>query len=119
MKGERASVRSVDQRPHFHVVIDGGALSALQTGREEREDTMKHLNMTLPFATTEDVVSVYSGRPGCCCGCRGTHSKRAANKTRVLNVVKAALANDKKSVEIGDFWAAAIINNRQFIVYFA
>lgn len=30
--------------------------------------------MTFQPLTTDKVYSVYSGRPGCCCGCRGKHT---------------------------------------------
>lgn len=35
--------------------------------------------------------SVYSGRPGCACGCRGKHSEKRGQITRVLNVLLANL----------------------------
>jgi hypothetical protein len=28
----------------------------------------------------EDISSVYSGRPGCCCGCRGKHTYASAHR---------------------------------------
>lgn len=34
--------------------------------------------MTLP--KFEQVVKVYSGRPGCCCGCRGRYMYRSEHK---------------------------------------
>ena len=39
--------------------------------------------------TTDIVTSVYSGRPGCGCGCRGKYSETKGAKTRILNVLKA------------------------------
>ncbi len=41
----------------------------------------------------EDVLSVYSGRPGCCCGCRGRHSYRSDP-----DVLKIASENQGYSV---------------------
>lgn len=43
----------------------------------------------------ENVLSVYSGRPGCCCGCLGKHAYRKDPKLR-------ALAGQKRGHEIGD-----------------
>ena len=36
----------------------------------------------------EDVKSVYYGRPGCCCGCRGTHSEDRKQISRVLKLIQ-------------------------------
>ena len=38
---------------------------------------------------TGPIAKVYSGRPGCGCGCRGRYFEDARNITRVLNVMRA------------------------------
>lgn len=45
---------------------------------------------TIDQVTPEEVVKVYSGRPGCGCGCRGTYR---------VNPVHAAFANSVRSYE--------------------
>lgn len=47
---------------------------------QERFDILK--------VTTEMVVRVYSGRPGCGCGCKGTYSESQRSKTIILNKLK-------------------------------
>ena len=91
--------------------------------------------MNLATMTTDQVMSVYSGKPNrCCCGCSGNHrynSKHvaAAGKDRgysidadevndvqvkkVLNLVKSA----PNAEFIGDNIASAEINGRLYVVY--
>lgn len=40
--------------------------------------------------TVADVSKVYSGRPGCGCGCRGKYSETGPNVKRVLSVLQTA-----------------------------
>lgn len=42
-----------------------------------------------PTITKADIVRVYSGLPGCACGCRGTYSESKAQITRVMNMYNA------------------------------
>jgi hypothetical protein len=44
-------------------------------------------NIDIAKLTIADIVRVYSGKPGCGCGCRGTYSETKAQKTRILNTV--------------------------------
>jgi hypothetical protein len=46
--------------------------------------------------TPEQVLRVYSGRPGCGCGCRGNYSDAKAAKTRALNVLRNAPVSEVK-----------------------
>ena len=50
---------------------------------------MKPTNHDLSKITTNMIKEVYSGRPGCGCGCRGKYSTTKQAKTRILNVLKA------------------------------
>jgi hypothetical protein len=38
------------------------------------------------------IVRVYSGRPGCGCGCNGTYYEDARNITRVVNLMQRRAA---------------------------
>lgn len=44
----------------------------------------------------EKIVRVYSGRPGCGCGCRGKYSDDARNITRVVNVMNSRSSEVKE-----------------------
>lgn len=39
------------------------------------------------------VEGVYSGKPGCACGCRGNYSENPATITRIVNRINALGAN--------------------------
>jgi nitrogenase subunit NifH len=61
--------------------------------RSEQEAERKAMVMeAVPAIVNIDksrVVRVYSGRPGCGCGCRGNYSDNKSAITRVLNAMKA------------------------------
>lgn len=63
-------------------------------------------NHTIPIINAKNVTKVYSGRPGCGCGCRGKYSTDARNITRVTNIVNDALTQhgtiDKTIDSYGD-----------------
>ena len=42
--------------------------------------------------TTEHALRVYSGRPGCMCGCRGTYRDDAASIKRQVNKMNKLIA---------------------------
>lgn len=84
--------------------------------------------------TPEGVVSVYGGKPGCACGCRGNHRYSSAHRElgskrrgysvdddevndrqvkKVLNVLKTHYA----LVEAGGNNYAAEVDGRLYIVY--
>ena len=89
--------------------------------------------------TKADVRSVYSGRPGCCCGCRGDHRYNSqhvkeaskhrgyrieptevndAQVTRVLNRLKDVARVDPTSIQYEATYASLEQYNRLLIVYF-
>ena len=91
---------------------------------------------TLAALTAADVVAVYSGKPGCACGCRGKysysseHRARASkhrgyrveddeisdrNVTRILNLMKAN-ANDVQYIEDG-IYVFDLHENRTYTLY--
>lgn len=39
------------------------------------------------------IASVYSGRPGCACGCRGTHTENPSSVTRVVRTLESNAAD--------------------------
>lgn len=53
--------------------------------------------MRLQDLTQADVLSVYSGRPGCCCGCRGKHSYASATRDEASAERGYAVADDEVS----------------------
>lgn len=57
--------------------------------RTMREDISRDRILQLDRA---DVVRVYSGRPGCACGCRGNYSTNPATITRIVNRMKEEAA---------------------------
>lgn len=52
--------------------------------------------------TTDDVISVYSGKPGCSCGCRGTY-----------RYASAAVADGTATQHVGYAVGADAVNDRQ------
>ena len=88
--------------------------------------------------TTNEVRSVYSGRPGCCCGCRGKHTVNplfraeaeqhrgyavddnecnAAAVTRILNTIKKHAEQGTAAVETCREYVAAETDSRIWIAY--
>jgi len=78
------------------------------------------------------VASVYSGRPGCCCGCRGKHTHATGHATQdyhvvndrtvrtIVNKVNRAIAAGEKVEDCGDhaFWERKDGDSvRVYIVY--
>lgn len=66
--------------------------------------------------THDEVEHVYSGRPGCCCGCKGTHYRRGEKGakgmfTRVINAINAAPEVDDNGdhvfLDLGGRWYVA------------
>lgn len=88
--------------------------------------------LTIDAFTIDTVESVYSGRPGCMCGCRGNHryaSMRAAaaserrgcdvdvNDAQVKRVLKILRDVPATDLEFGDRYVAAKINGRTYVAY--
>ena len=61
---------------------------------------------TLQALTVEQVISAYSGTPGCACGCRGKHykaedgSKAMVQIRRILGIIKKA--EDEEGMQAPD-----------------
>ena len=89
--------------------------------------------------TSDDVMSVYSGKPGkCCCGCSGAHrynpvhraelrargymlddkSVNGAQVLKVLRLVQAADAEGKAEYDDDDAYVSAEVAAKLYIVYF-
>lgn len=49
------------------------------------------------------VTRVYSGLPGCGCGCRGKYFEDSRNITRVVNAMKAMLDDEYVNIKAVDF----------------
>lgn len=52
--------------------------------------------MEFDVITLEDVESVYSGRPGCCCGCVGKHTYSSTCDAEILQKYASGKSNDKQ-----------------------
>ena len=69
-------------------------------------------------ATPDTIESAYSGKNGkCCCGCAGKHYEDAGNKARILKILR--VGSLLAMTEFGDTYAARVVNNRVYIVYFS
>ena len=65
------------------------------------------------------VTRVYSGRPGCGCGCRGKYYDDARNITRVTNLMLARIDADElgDDITISDAVVATENDTRYFWAY--
>ena len=65
------------------------------------------------------VKSVYSGRPGCCCGCRGKHidvgSKRSV--ARILANMERALECPDAQLEVNSEYVSVETETRLYVAY--
>jgi len=68
-------------------------------------DTSKH-----------NIKRVYSGKPGCMCGCRGKYTESGAQVTKVYNMVMNH--PDVKFSEVGKCAYLEPVGNRNYVVYF-
>ena len=59
------------------------------------------------------VNRVYSGRPGCMCGCRGSYSSARGQVTRVLNIMAA----NADRVVVDDNMLTLDLDNRSYTAY--
>jgi hypothetical protein len=46
------------------------------------------------------VASVYAGRPGCACGCRGSHSTRPISIKRVVSSINLLIAANQHDIDV-------------------
>jgi nitrogenase subunit NifH len=54
----------------------------------EAQATEVDVKRMLLWVGPANVTQVYSGKPGCGCGCRGAYTDAKAQKTRVLNLMR-------------------------------
>jgi hypothetical protein len=75
--------------------------------------------MDIKSLNPTDFVKAYSGRHGCCCGCRGTYYEvgTKSGDAMVRAVIKKINAADPKSVDIGPNYIAIENKTRQWILY--
>jgi hypothetical protein len=59
------------------------------------------IKAVLDRLTPADIVRVYSGRPGCGCGCRGNYSIKPATITRLLRNVQLDAPKEELDVAEG------------------
>ena len=97
-------------------------MTALEVEAAHRAAALERLAATEPSR----VVSYYTGRPGCACGCRGTHrdvipGKPAAVK-RLLTMLRKRLEGEEWIVEdfgaFDDGWWVDV-GARTYIIYFS
>jgi hypothetical protein len=77
---------------------------------------------TLKATATVDrakVVRVYSGRPGCACGCRGNYSENPATIARIVNRINALGAQTYDGSEQEFAFADNDEGTRTYTAYYA
>jgi hypothetical protein len=78
---------------------------------EERKEILERLERNA-------IKSSYSGRPGCCCGCKGNHTESSRSKTLIANKIRAALLDDyANDLELGVNYVALQTDTRLIMVY--
>jgi hypothetical protein len=65
----------------------------------------------------DSVQSTYSGKPGCCCGCRGKHTYAKKHRSTVARMNKLIAAGGHK-VRIGPELVSIQTDTRLYIAYF-
>lgn len=90
--------------------------------------------MTTTTETTidlQDVSSVYSGRPGCACGCRGKHTYASAHRgypvtdnevsdrtvKMMVNKMNKLISDPCNEIDYGGSYVACETCTRLYIVY--
>jgi hypothetical protein len=75
--------------------------------------------ITTPVVNREQFSAVYSGRTGCCCGCRGTHSGAKGSITRVVNKIHAVANGDVPGTISGlaGVFVSADTDTRVYVAY--
>lgn len=72
-----------------------------------------------------EVVQVYSGRPGCACGCRGKHTKRNREDLQGMKTIARHVATIKKLIADGakpdtdENYVAVQTESRLYVAYFS
>ncbi len=66
--------------------------------------------------TLDDVKTVYSGKPGCMCGCRGKYTTPEQSARSVKLIFNKVMNNPKHKVEDGI--AFVDTGTRNLVVYF-
>lgn len=89
----------------------------------KNEMTRDELVVAIATIEPKEIARVYSGRPGCGCGCRGKYYDDARNIKRVLtamrkNISGARLTYDRGEGTVGDPVAAVETDTRYYWAYF-
>ncbi len=114
--------------------------------RNEKDETMNELktNVKIKSIKVNAVAHVYSGRPGCCCGCQGKHTYASAHRDcrpsyydddecvndhvikRHVNTINRLLAEVREGADYevtiehdGTAYVAVNTSSRLYIAYFA
>jgi len=66
--------------------------------------------------TLENVEKVYSGRPGCMCGCRGRYTTPEQSARSVKILFNKVMNHPERIVEPGNAWLNT--GTRNLVVYF-
>jgi len=81
------------------------------------EATMDEVKRTTPIDRSQ-VAKVYSGRPGCACGCRGKHSETPRSITLIVNKLNAFIAAGLNVIDDLQFGNVSFqTDSRLYIVY--
>jgi hypothetical protein len=70
------------------------------------------------IVSKDQVTAVYSGRQGCCCGCRGNHSNSPRSISIAVNKINKVASGDiVGTLDISASYVAADIGDRVVIAY--
>jgi hypothetical protein len=87
------------------------AESLEKQANEERDEILARLER-------DAITTVYSGRPGCACGCKGHHTDSQRSKTLIANKIRAALEDFLPyDVELGVTYVSLETETRLLIAY--
>lgn len=72
-----------------------------------------------------EVKQVYSGKPGCACGCKGKHTKRDPQNLQAMKTIARHVATIKQLIADGakpdtdENYVAVQTESRLYIAYFS
>lgn len=82
---------------------------------------MKTIKLQLNKVPVDKIQSVYSGRPGCCCGCRGKHTDATPTTMRTINLITNKVKRAQEAgaeLEWYGHHVALMSDTRWWVVYF-
>lgn len=65
----------------------------------------------------DDVSAVYSGKQGCACGCRGTHTSKPGSIKSIVAKINQIAADGQHEVHVHDWGAWVDTDTRTYVAY--